>query len=206
MTDEEFVFHETSRERKRNGVGTFHKKRQGGKYVRLPSDNMSRKEKNKMNGGVKVYNFAKPMSWNEFKMAPDDIKKEYIRTLIDKFHGVPSVMVAESFGVDKSIMAAYLSKHGIKFGRGKMVRCTPNKFLDTEDGEAWKKWVSGESVKVKGKPVELVAEEISDVDVVEHEEVEPVEVKPDVGNISKIAELLVGLVGTGAKVTIEFNL
>ena len=45
MTDAEYLFRQTSKERKRNGIGDFHKKRGGGKVVRFPSDHLSRKEK-----------------------------------------------------------------------------------------------------------------------------------------------------------------
>lgn len=49
MTDEEYLFRQTEIERKRIGYGDRNKKRQGGRYVRLPSDNLSRKERNAMN-------------------------------------------------------------------------------------------------------------------------------------------------------------
>ena len=43
MTDEEFIFRQISAERKRIGRGDFNKKRKGGRFVRLPSDNLTKK-------------------------------------------------------------------------------------------------------------------------------------------------------------------
>lgn len=43
MTEAERLFRQTEIERKRLGYGDKHKKRGGGRYVRLPSDNMTKK-------------------------------------------------------------------------------------------------------------------------------------------------------------------
>ena len=201
MTDEEFVFRETSRERKRNGIGTYHKKRQGGKHVRLPSDNLSKKEIKQMNGEVKVYNFAVPMSWKDFRAAPNDIKKEYLDTILANFDGITAQYIAESFGVKRGNFAAYINKCGIKLGNGAK-RCSAKKFDDSESGKAWRNWVGGASVKVKEKPVEVV-------EVVKEDSAKVDVCKMDVcvnDDAQKIIGLITGLVGTGAKVTIEFTL
>ena len=52
MTDEAFVFNQTVRERKATGYGAYHKKRKGGRTIRFPSDNLSRRERQQMNGEV----------------------------------------------------------------------------------------------------------------------------------------------------------
>lgn len=50
MTDEAFVFNQTVRERKATGYGAYHKKRKGGRTIRFPSDNLTRRERQQMNG------------------------------------------------------------------------------------------------------------------------------------------------------------
>lgn len=90
MTDEEFVFYETNRERKSAGHGDFHKKRKGGKYVRLPSDHLTAKERKKLNGDCKTYPLDIPRTREEFRELPDEIKTEYLNHLHTKYHVGPS--------------------------------------------------------------------------------------------------------------------
>ena len=42
MRDAEFVFMEDIYDKKKTGRGVYHKVRGGGKYVKMPSDNLSR--------------------------------------------------------------------------------------------------------------------------------------------------------------------
>lgn len=74
MTDERFVFQQTNRERAAAGRGDRCKKRQGGKYVRLPSDNLTEKEKRAMNGEVKTYNVQRCNRLG-YSAAPGDRQK-----------------------------------------------------------------------------------------------------------------------------------
>lgn len=85
MDDVEFVFHETNRERKVNGYGDKHKVRGGGRIVRLGHDHMTAAQLKKMNGECKVYNMNRPVKYNVFKFWPDDLKKEYLSGLIERY-------------------------------------------------------------------------------------------------------------------------
>lgn len=85
MDDAEFVFHETNRERKVIGYGDKHKVRRGGKTVRLGHDYMTPAQLRKMNGEMKVYEMNKPCKYNVFKFWPDDLKKEYLSGLFEKY-------------------------------------------------------------------------------------------------------------------------
>ena len=181
LNDAEYIFNQTSRERKRNGIGTFSKKRQGGHIVRFPSDGLSRKEKKELNGEVKTYSFYKPLKWDEFSKMPDDIKQEYLNLLESKFDGLPLTAVAESLGVTMNTMSPHMFNHGLKYRVGKkMVR--EKTFLKTDDGKAWVKWHEDSAEDSE----ELDTEEESDID--------------------KIVNLIRGLAGTGAKITIEMTL
>ena len=81
MNDAEYIFKQTSAERKRIGRGDYHKKRQGGRQVRLPSDHLSKKEREAMNGECLTYNMNGPVKWATFKYWPEDIQREYLQKL-----------------------------------------------------------------------------------------------------------------------------
>lgn len=66
--------------------------------VKLPSDYLSAKERKKLNGVCKSYRMNEPMTWEEFKAMPDDLKKEYIKGLRQKYN-VPDNELAKMFGV-----------------------------------------------------------------------------------------------------------
>lgn len=169
MTDEAYVFHETNRERKRNGYGDQCKVRQGGRYVRLPSDNLSKKEREKMNGEVVTYPLDIPRTWEEYKTLPDDIKAEYITHLYEKYH-VGQAMLARMFGVNRITVKDEYDRRGLVLPK-------PRGPLKREQMDAWDRFLG------EAKPAEILPKE---------------EVK--------IADLIVALAGTGAKITIEITL
>ena len=72
-----------------------------------------------MSGECKSYRLNSPMSWDEFKAMPDDIKATYINLLRNKF-GVPDSIVAEMMGVHKVTMPNVIKRiglgHGVKHG------------------------------------------------------------------------------------------
>lgn len=197
MTDEEFVFRQTERERKRNGRGTFNKVRQGGKHIRFPSDNLSAKEKKAMNSEVASYNFSKPIEWKQFQRMPRDLRQEYLDMLTDKYFGISNALIGESMGVKNNVFAPYLTRHGLKVHR--RVDMSRTEFYSTEDGEKWTLWVNGD----KGEKNED-ADCGEGKDVTVDKEVEKNDAdKIDVRNVAALLQMLQG---TGAKLTIEISL
>lgn len=74
MTDEKYVFEQTSRERKRIGAGIYSRKRGSrSKKCTLPSDNMTAGQLKKRNGEVMQYNLKAPMGWLVFRSMPADL-------------------------------------------------------------------------------------------------------------------------------------
>lgn len=216
MTDAEYLFRQTSKERKRNGIGDFHKKRGGGKVVRFPSDHLSRKEKKALNGEAKTYSFRDPLTWEKFRELPKDIRQFYLDTLTDKFHGVLLSMIAESMGVSRKTLSPYMNRHGLVFhNKADLVapRSARKKFLASEDGKAWVKWHEDskryQQIEEKAAAVIDEAEE-EEADVVENDALDNVSACEAVGSvdndIEKIASLIASLKGTGAKITIEMVL
>lgn len=114
MNDEKYVFIEDVKERKSIARGAFHKK--GGaksKKCTLPSDYLTRKEREKMNREVKSWNLNKFYSWDEFKEMPSDIAAAYISTLNQKHHVSMSTIAKELFNIADSTFSVHLHKHGI---------------------------------------------------------------------------------------------
>lgn len=201
MTDAEYIFRQTSKERKRNGRGDYCKKRKGGKVVHFPSDHLSRKEKKALNGEVKTYSFRDPLTWQQFREMPRDIKQQYLDTLTDKFHGVLLTMIAESMGVKITTLTPYMIRQELKFNSKKDLgapRSARKKFLESEDGKAWVKWHEDSKRQQK-------LDEKTEIEPIEAEDFEDQD-EPESSDVEKLANLIASLKGTGAKVTIEITL
>lgn len=119
MNDEEYLFNLTASERKRNGLGTFNEVRQGGRNVRLPSDKLSRKELAKMSEECKTYPMNAPVAWATFKTWPADIRREYFKTL-DERYSPTAQMYAEMFGT--SAWCVYDMRKTLKYPLGRTAK------------------------------------------------------------------------------------
>lgn len=116
MTDEEYVFRSECADRKRTARGSFNKRSHAGKggSVKMPSDYMTKKERDKMNGEVQSYNLNSPMKWAQFKRMPDDIKREYLSTIISKYNPQQAAL-AEMFGISRNTVCNMFRELGIPF-------------------------------------------------------------------------------------------
>lgn len=122
MKDEEYVFLQDIKEKKSIARGAFHKK--GGsksKKCTLPSDYLTRKEREKMNGEVKRWNMNDFYTWNEFKEMPKDIAAAYISTLNQKYRVSVGVICSELFHKSKTYVSTYLHENGI----AELMKTTP---------------------------------------------------------------------------------
>jgi len=130
------------RDKKRAGVGDFKKKR-GSKSRKctLPSDNMTKKELNKMNGEVKTYNMKKRYSYKELKTFPEDIQKEYLKNLMTTYNA-NNKMLGESLGVSQSIVSFYLKQFRLNPGKGNI------KKPDEKQKNEWNLFINGNSQKL----------------------------------------------------------
>ncbi len=109
LPDEQWAMIEDSIEKKRTAASAFKQRTHCGKggSVKFPSDFMSKKELKAMNGEVKSYRLNDPMSWDEFKELPSDLKAGYIQKLREKFN-VPDNFIAEMFDVSLAKLTLYL--------------------------------------------------------------------------------------------------
>lgn len=112
---EKQIFYEDSKEKKIIARSAFAKNHHGGR-VRLPSDNMTKKEITKMNGEVKAYRMNEPMKWQEYKALPDDLKIAYIKSLREKY-GVPDAHIAKMMEVNRTSLVRQIGALGIGVGK-----------------------------------------------------------------------------------------
>lgn len=200
MTDEEFLFRQTERERKRNGRGDFNKKRQGGRYVRLPSDHMKRKDWEKMNGECKSYNMNAPVDWKEFFTWPADIQRGYI-TRLEYIYHAKTHDIADMLGISECRLQEYRRELGIQNKRG---GTRPK--LDVEN---WNKFLGNEMpfATIPPEPVSPEkCEEPAEKSIEKCEDSsEKLDETPDEldEGVLRLAMLLQALKGTGAKLTVE---
>lgn len=86
-----------------------------GGSVRFPSDYMSKKEKEAMNGEMKSYNLNKPITWTDLRAMPKDLQITYIKKLRNNYD-VPDAILAESFGISQSYISQFLASLGLGSG------------------------------------------------------------------------------------------
>lgn len=124
MRDEEWLFHSDRREKSSIARSARNKRTHNGKRggVKFPSDYMTKKEIEKMNGKVESYRLNEPMTWSEFKKLPDDIKVMYIKALREKFNCFDSA-IADMMGINKCSFSNEIKRlglgHGTKHGGNK---------------------------------------------------------------------------------------
>lgn len=111
MSDAEYVFNQTSFEKKRIARGSFAKKNGSrSKRCSLPSDKLTKKEWKERNGAVLTYNLSRPMDWKTFKKMPALLQREYLENL-SKDHKGRSKDIADMFGTSATNLANYVYTH-----------------------------------------------------------------------------------------------
>ena len=147
MKDETYLFIQDVKEKGSTARSARNRRTHNGKggRVKLPSDNLSRKELQKMNGDVKTYRLNEPMTLEEFKSMPDDIKVTYVKLLRERFD-VPDYKIGEMMGANKDQIWLMFKKLGLN-GTSKKKRKDWN-------SEGWCAFVNGVPVPVTD-PVEV---------------------------------------------------
>lgn len=111
MTDAEHVFYQDIREKKSIKNSAFKTNRTGKGPVRFPSDYLSKKEKEAMNGECKTWNLNGFYSLDEFKKMPDDIKIAWINKIINAYNARLCDISTLCFGMSDKYLAQWLSTH-----------------------------------------------------------------------------------------------
>lgn len=135
MKDETYAFIQDVKDKKTTARSARNKRTHNGKSgrVRFPSDNMTKKELNAMNGEVKSYRLNEPMSWNEFKAMPNDIQYGYIKLLKEKYSATNQA-IEKMLGVSNGLLARHMKGIGYT-----IAHMESGKF----DKEGWLAWCNG---------------------------------------------------------------
>lgn len=192
MTDEEYLFRQTEVERKKLGYGDRHKKRGGGRYVRLPSDHMTKKEREAMNGECVNYQLGRPVTKEEFYTWPVHIQREYLQQIVDKYHPKQSA-IAAMLRCSAPTVCKLMQKLGVRSGRTRPGRRT------RMDREGWTSFVFGTKAQEEAAEKTAPAEKPGAVETAAPKITQSTD-------LHNIALLLQSLAGTGAKLTIEVTL
>lgn len=156
MRDEEYAFFTDCREKKSTAASAFKRRTHTGKggRVRFPSDHLTQKELEKMNGETKSYRLNEPMSVEEFKAMPEDLQKMYLMILIKKYN--PSAAdIGKMMGCCGQSVLNWGKKLGIVFER---------RGGQTEwDKDGWYAWINGIPNPTKEEPEVVEIQEESPV-------------------------------------------
>ena len=112
LSDEEYIYRQGIKEKKSVGRGAFHKKNGSkSKKCNFPSDYMTKKERDAMNGEVMSYNPNAWYTWEEFKRLPMEYQVKYVNSLLGKYECGINAISNTLFGLNDRSLALYLSKH-----------------------------------------------------------------------------------------------
>lgn len=89
-----------------------------GGRCRLPHENLSKKELQKMSGDCKSYSLNSPMTREQFLEMPDDLKVIYIKAIRNKY-GTPDSTLGRSMGFSQQAFSKVIARLGIATGKNK---------------------------------------------------------------------------------------
>lgn len=156
MDDVRYDFFEDCKDKKITARSARNKKTHTGKggRVRLPSDHLTKKEREAMNGECKRYRMNDPITWDEFKYWPKEHQETYIKLLRKKFN-VPLSNICEMMGIHRGSLSAYVKHNKLNVGdvpRGHYE-------WDQEGFLAWRSGAKNGVVKPSDTPVDTPEEE-----------------------------------------------
>ena len=128
MDDAEYIYKQDVKEkaitaRSSHKYGSSRRRRCG-----LSSDNLTRKEWERMNGPVHTLKPDEALSWDRFRALPKSLQQDYIKHILSKFKVGP-VALGRMFGVSEAYCGDYLKKQlGITF-QGRPTRQETLRFL-----------------------------------------------------------------------------
>lgn len=210
MTDAEYIFKQTEIERKRAGYGDRHKKRQGGRHVRLPSDHRTKKEIAAMSGEVKTYKEKPFYTREEFVELPEDLRLKWVNSIINRYcvgkMGVSRIIFGEKSFLNGKVPNEYVNKGPHGAGAAKGNKKLAADFLAFKNGlKMADKQREPQEAELQAQEQETPANEPQGANTltIRDECLKLAQEHAEKIDITRIAELLRALSGTGAKLTIE---
>ena len=100
-------------QKKRTATGARHMKRGSrSKRCSLPSDNLTPAQLKRRNGPVSTYKLDAPMGWDDFKVMPVDLQKQYLTNLVETY-GATNEMLGDMFYVHPTYVGAVKKALGV---------------------------------------------------------------------------------------------
>ena len=103
----------------------------------LPSDYLTDAQKKARNGKMSTYNLSKPMTYEQFKLMPRDLQREYLLKLRNDMHASARV-IAQMFGCSYETVRVVIRNLGINTGGKKM-------YMNLDQLMRWNNWLSGDA-------------------------------------------------------------
>ena len=103
----------------------------------LPSDYLTDAQKKARNGKLSTYNLSKPMTYEQFKLMPRDLQREYLLKLRNDMHA-SSRVIAQMFGCSYETVRVVMRDLGINTG-GKKI------YMNLDQLMRWNNWLSGDA-------------------------------------------------------------
>lgn len=119
MSDEQYELYQDIKEKKVTARSARHTRTHCGKGgpVKFPSDYKTKKELEAMNGECKSYRLNDPMSWEEFKAMPEDLKIDYIKLIRQKYNAPDSAIAKYVFETSHWIFGKWVRSVGLGLGK-----------------------------------------------------------------------------------------
>jgi len=112
MTDAEFIYNQTNRERAITRRSASHKKNGcRSKKCKLEVDKMSAKQIEEQHGPVKSWNMNTIYTWDEVLEMPDDIKVEYFNHLMTTYNVGLVEITKRQFKLSHGAVYGYATRH-----------------------------------------------------------------------------------------------
>ena len=103
----------------------------------LPSDYLTDAQKKARNGKMSTYNLSKPMTYEQFKLMPRDLQREYLLKLRNDMHASARV-IAQMFGCSDETVRVAIHNLGINTGGKKL-------YMNLDQLMRWNNWLSGDA-------------------------------------------------------------
>lgn len=103
----------------------------------LPSDYLTDAQKKARNGKMSTYNLSKPMTYEQFKLMPRDLQREYLLKLRNDMHA-SSRVIAQMFGCSDETVRVVIRNLGINTGGKKL-------YMNLDQLMRWNNWLSGDA-------------------------------------------------------------
>lgn len=158
LPDEQWDMIEDSINKKRTAQSARHCRTHCGKSgsVKFPSDYMTKKELQQMNSECKSYRLNDTMSWKNFKELPDDLKRDYIKLIRNKYNS-PDSDIAAMMKVNKATFSKLMKALGLSVG--KRVGLKSDLWRKSEQGVAFYKWCQSRVWLINPEKIGLAIEE-----------------------------------------------